>query len=202
MSVAERCPRGVNDFQLCLPDPGLGRRSCRTDAIAKLLNTVIRLPARYFLVLALTGAGLVWLLQCTVCRGRRGGVRSGSRSTTTPAGTTERSGRRWWRPHASSIAWVSRRRRIRCLTSRPSLLDAAVAGLKQLGVLSPTLTAMAREAKEQAAWFRARKRLDDAAVAQAGAQVGKRAFKLRSEAAVMLQQDWARVFPGEIPPPL
>ncbi len=88
------------------------------------------------------------------------------------------------------------------LTKRLTTIDAAVAGLKQLGVLSPTLIAMARDAKEQAAWFRARKRLDDAAVAQAGAQVGKRAFKLRSEAAVMLQQDWARVFPGEIPPPL
>ena len=61
--------------------------------------------------------------------------------------------------------------------------------------LSPSL----RLVKERLAWFRARKRLDEADVAEAGGRIIK-SEKLRREAAVLLKQDWAEVFPGEKPP--
>jgi hypothetical protein len=64
---------------------------------------------------------------------------------------------------------------------------------------TPELAAQVRAAKERAAWYRARKKLDEAEVAEAGGNARKTA-KLRAEAAVLLKQDWDQAFPGENPP--
>ncbi len=67
--------------------------------------------------------------------------------------------------------------------------------------LTPEITAELRGAKERAGWYRARKKLDEAEVAEAGGNTRKVA-KLRAEAAVLLKQDWHQVFPNSEPPPL
>jgi hypothetical protein len=53
-----------------------------------------------------------------------------------------------------------------------------------------------RGGKEHVARFRAQKKLDESAVAEAGGSA-KKAAKLRAEAGVVLAQDWSRYFPGE-----
>lgn len=56
-------------------------------------------------------------------------------------------------------------------------------------------------AKQRAAWYRAKKRLDEAEVAKAGRSY-IRYDKMKAESKVMLMQDWATAFPGEKPPEL
>jgi hypothetical protein len=75
----------------------------------------------------------------------------------------------------------------------------AVAFLSEKGHLTPDLKSKAREGQERAAWYRARKKLDEAEVA-AGGGSESRAAKLKREAAVLLAQDWVRAFPDEDPP--
>ncbi len=58
---------------------------------------------------------------------------------------------------------------------------------------------MPRQAKTRAAGYRAQKKLDEAAVAEAGGNP-KKAARLRAEAVVVLLQDWAGAFPGEPAP--
>jgi hypothetical protein len=76
----------------------------------------------------------------------------------------------------------------------------ALMELEKRGRLTPALRQRARAARERLARYRAQKKLDDAAVAEAGGNA-KKAAKLRAEAAVVLSQDWSKAFPGE-PPPL
>ncbi len=56
-----------------------------------------------------------------------------------------------------------------------------------------------RKGKERAIWFRAKKKLDDADVAEGGQNL-KKAEKLRGEAKILIKQDWIRAFPDEEPP--
>jgi DNA repair exonuclease SbcCD ATPase subunit len=65
--------------------------------------------------------------------------------------------------------------------------------------LTDELKEKIRQGKERAAWYRAKKKLADADVAEAGGSHIK-APKLRKEAAVLLAQDWAVAFPDEEPP--
>jgi hypothetical protein len=58
-----------------------------------------------------------------------------------------------------------------------------------------------REAKERGAWFRARRKLNEAEIASAAGNARK-AERLRKEAAAMLEQDWRHAFPGEPAPPI
>lgn len=86
------------------------------------------------------------------------------------------------------------------LPKRLGLLEMAVLGLRHLGALTPALEDAARQAKTLAARYRADKKRDEAAVVEAGGNQVK-AHRLRKEAAVLLAQDWARVFPGDPAPP-
>jgi hypothetical protein len=61
------------------------------------------------------------------------------------------------------------------------------------------MTGKIREAKERVAWYRAKKKLSEYAVAEAGGS-SKKAGKLAAEATEILKQDWSLVFPGESPP--
>ncbi|MBI5324118.1 MAG: hypothetical protein HZB41_02370 [Ignavibacteriae bacterium] len=56
-----------------------------------------------------------------------------------------------------------------------------------------------RKGKERSAWSRARKKLNEAEVAEAGQNI-KKTEKLRAEAKVLIKQDWKLVFPNEEPP--
>lgn len=56
-----------------------------------------------------------------------------------------------------------------------------------------------RQSRERIAWHRAKKKLADAKVAEAGGNL-KGVAKRRSEAEALLAQDWAEVFPEETPP--
>jgi hypothetical protein len=71
--------------------------------------------------------------------------------------------------------------------------------LNQLEALTPEATQKIRDGKERAAWFRARKKLDDADIAEAAGKITK-ASSLRSEAQAMLKLDWKRAFKNETPP--
>ncbi len=75
-------------------------------------------------------------------------------------------------------------------------IDRATESLRKTSQLSDNLSQTARRGKERAARFRAQKKLDEAAVAQAGGN-DRKAGKLRNEAAIMLAQDWAQIFPSE-----
>ncbi len=76
------------------------------------------------------------------------------------------------------------------------LVDHAVRALERLGRFTPAVAQRAREARERLARFRAQKKIDEAAVAEAGANA-KKAGRLRAEAGVLLAQDWSRYFPDE-----
>jgi hypothetical protein len=78
-------------------------------------------------------------------------------------------------------------------------IDEALDSLRKLGPLPDGLTQVARQGKERAARYRSRKRLDEAEIASAGGNT-KKAEKLRNEAAALLAQDWAQIFPGEQAP--
>lgn len=60
----------------------------------------------------------------------------------------------------------------------------------------PELEKGLRQVKERFAWYRAKKKADDAEIAEALGQKRK-SEKLRIEAGVMLRQDWREVFVGE-----
>lgn len=76
------------------------------------------------------------------------------------------------------------------------ILEYAASELAIAGRLTPELEAQARAGRERLARFRSQKKLDDAAVAQAGGNA-KKAAKLRAEAGVVLAQDWASYFLGD-----
>jgi hypothetical protein len=80
-------------------------------------------------------------------------------------------------------------------------LDEAVEALQEKEKLTDGISKKVRLAKERLAWFRTRKKLDDARVAEAGGSLGKR-DKYNREAEVLLKQDWAIVFPEEEAPNL
>jgi hypothetical protein len=67
--------------------------------------------------------------------------------------------------------------------------------------LTPKIELDLRRANGRAAWYRARRKLEEAEVAAAGGNERK-AAKLRAEGTVLLRQDWRQVFPGEEPPPV
>ena len=75
-------------------------------------------------------------------------------------------------------------------------LDGISKKLKLADMLSPELMQKIREVKERAAWFRARKKLDDADIADAADKKTK-ASSMRNEAQAMLKQDWKRAFKNE-----
>ena len=77
----------------------------------------------------------------------------------------------------------------------------ALQELEKRGRFTDELRQRARAARERLARYRAQKKLDDAAVSEAGGNA-KKAEKLRREAAALLAQDWPRAFAGEPPPPL
>jgi hypothetical protein len=85
------------------------------------------------------------------------------------------------------------------LTKRQALITVSLIGLRQLGAATPALETRARQALELAARFRSQKKVDEAAVVEAGGNQVK-AARLRKEATVLLAQDWLRVFPGEPAP--
>lgn len=85
------------------------------------------------------------------------------------------------------------------VTTVLALVERAMEALWQRGGVTPEVRALARQARERAARFRAQRKLEEADVAVAGGKATK-AAKLRAEARVVLAQDWARAFPGaEIP---
>lgn len=71
--------------------------------------------------------------------------------------------------------------------------------LQALGALGPGEAANLRAARERIGRYRSEKRFDQAEVARAGGNE-KKASRLEREAAVMLAQDWADLFPNEQPP--
>jgi len=76
------------------------------------------------------------------------------------------------------------------------MLDDISKELKQADMLTPELMQKIREGKERAAWFRARKKLDNADIAEAAGKIIK-APRMRDEAQAMLKQDWKRAFKNE-----
>jgi hypothetical protein len=77
------------------------------------------------------------------------------------------------------------------------MIQTAVGDLDKRGRLTPALRQRARAAQERLARFRSGKKCDEAEVAEAGGNTRK-ATRLRAEAGVLLAQDWARAFPGEV----
>jgi hypothetical protein len=80
-------------------------------------------------------------------------------------------------------------------------LDHAAEELQLREQLSDDLKQKIRTAKERLAWHRAKKKLDDSRVAEAGGSRVK-GEKFRREAEMMLRQDWTLIFPDEQPPDL
>ncbi|MDQ1613266.1 MAG: hypothetical protein QOG00_3197 [Pyrinomonadaceae bacterium] len=78
-------------------------------------------------------------------------------------------------------------------------LNKAEEDLKRSNKMTDDLSHKIRNAKERLAWFRTKKKLDDAAVTLAGGNQRK-SEKYRREAALLIKQDWAEVFPGEPAP--
>lgn len=78
-------------------------------------------------------------------------------------------------------------------------INTSVQHLMALQALDGSLAEAARRGKERAARYRWKKKTDDAEVAEAGGNA-KKAAKLRAEAVVVLRQDWAMAFPGELAP--
>jgi len=68
--------------------------------------------------------------------------------------------------------------------------------LKQAEALTTESAGKIRAGKERAAWFRARKKLEDADIAEAASKKIK-ASRMRDEAQAMLKQDWKRAFKNE-----
>jgi hypothetical protein len=75
-------------------------------------------------------------------------------------------------------------------------LDNSVEQLRQADRLTEKVKAETQEVKRRLASLRADRKREEAEVAEAGGNP-KKALKLRAEAAVMLQQDLARLLPGE-----
>jgi hypothetical protein len=80
-------------------------------------------------------------------------------------------------------------------------LDGIEDALSEGDAITDVLLKKIREAKERVALFRAKKKLDESSVAEAGGS-SKKANKLTAEAAEILKQDWLMVFPGESTPPI
>ncbi|MCA1631826.1 MAG: hypothetical protein LC785_15435 [Acidobacteria bacterium] len=71
--------------------------------------------------------------------------------------------------------------------------------LKRGKKLTDALKQKIRKGKERAAWYRAKKKLDEARVAEAGGNIIKH-DKYRREAEALLRQDWSVIFPSEQSP--
>lgn len=78
-------------------------------------------------------------------------------------------------------------------------LEEAENFMKERKKLSDYLGRQINEARERLAWYRARKKLDEAEVARGGGNT-KKADKLIGEAKVLLQQDWPKFFPDRKTP--
>jgi hypothetical protein len=78
-------------------------------------------------------------------------------------------------------------------------LDDAANVLRDKHRFTPEVQQKVRAIKERIARERAKKKLADAGVAEAGGSTVK-AGKLRKEAAAVLKQDWASIFPNESTP--
>lgn len=97
--------------------------------------------------------------------------------------------------NASSITRAS------SINSTLRKLDEIEDALSEGNTLTDELSKKIRAAKERVAWYRAKKKLDESTVAEAGGNSNK-ANKLVSEAVETLKQDWSLVFPSETPPPI
>ena len=73
--------------------------------------------------------------------------------------------------------------------------------LENSNELHPLLLLLLRQTKERLAWYRAKKKIDEAAVLEAADRTIKSA-SCRKEAQVLLQQDWQWVFINEQCPTL
>lgn len=80
-------------------------------------------------------------------------------------------------------------------------LDHAAEELRLRDKLSAELNQKIRSAKERLAWHRAKKKLDESSVAEAGGSLNK-SEKYKREAEMILKQDWTLIFPDEQPPQL
>lgn len=78
-------------------------------------------------------------------------------------------------------------------------IDKAVEFLKSKDLLTNENLKKARKVREEVAWARANKKLMAAEVAL-GSGNDKKSDRLKSEARVILKQDWQEYFPGEKPP--
>lgn len=78
-------------------------------------------------------------------------------------------------------------------------LDTAYDYFERKGKLTQERSSKIRKAKERAAWFRAKKKLEEAKVAEAGGR-NVRASNLRGEATAILEQDWYLALPNEDAP--
>lgn len=88
------------------------------------------------------------------------------------------------------------------ITSVKSVLDSlkiSITYLDEHNLLDDKITEDIRKSKERLAWYRAKKKLADAEVAEGGGNT-KKAEKLKGEAKVMLKQDWEKIFPDEDEP--
>jgi hypothetical protein len=78
-------------------------------------------------------------------------------------------------------------------------LDHISKKFKLAEILAPEVVQKIRHGKERAAWFRARRKLDDADIAEAADKKAK-ASNMRNEARAMLKQDWKHAFKDEPAP--
>jgi hypothetical protein len=78
-------------------------------------------------------------------------------------------------------------------------LDNSADELRLKDKLSDELSQKVRTAKERLAWHRAKKKLDESRVAEAGGSHIK-GEKYKREAETLLEQDWTLIFPNEQPP--
>ena len=88
---------------------------------------------------------------------------------------------------------------IASVTSMMTDLEQTVGGYIQRHALTDEMKQMIHTAKERGARFRWSKKIADAGVAERAGYLGK-AAGLRREAEALLVQDWAMVFPCEVPP--
>lgn len=100
------------------------------------------------------------------------------------------------------IVEESQKANYQSITSAQSVvrqLNEAFNYFKKEKLLTDEIKSDICKGKERAAWYRARKKLSEAEVSEAGGNFA-RATKLRSEANVLLSQDWSTIFPGESAP--
>ena len=78
-------------------------------------------------------------------------------------------------------------------------LENCVAYFEKNGSLTDEIEAKIEKGKNRAVWHRAKKKLAEAEIAEAGCR-SSRAIKLKNEAAILLSQDWEVAFPGTMAP--